>query len=155
MNFTFKIIVLFISLWIQVSDEFFLGFFILVSILWVVFLYLEELNLAVSHRLEGFLVVHCFIQRDSCWLNCFFQKCVFFVLDFDYLFEFKWMLEILDLVIKLKCSWVENRKELLIWRGSKFSYSWRTSKSILLISALFWGVLFQIDLGDLWWLFGG
>ena len=42
------------------------------------------------------MVIGC-IQRDSRYLNCFFQKCVFLVLDFDSLLELKLLLKILDL----------------------------------------------------------
>ena len=37
--------------------------------------------------------------------------------------------------------------------GAKFSCSWKTSKQVLLVSALFWEVCFQTDLGGLYWLF--
>ena len=57
--------------------------------------------------------------------------------------------------VNYKCYWVKKHRRVADFKGgTKFSYSWRTSKQVLLVSALFWEICFQTDLGGLWWMFG-
>ena len=73
------------------------------------------------------MVLDC-IQKAFCCLNRFFQKCVFFVLDFDYLLELKLMLEIFDfsdqIEVIFKCSQVEEHKRVVdLNEWAEFPYS--------------------------------
>ena len=123
------------------------------------FLYLSNYSLSGEPSFGGFFNGAWLYSKRFSLLKPFSFKSVFFIFNFNSLLEFKLLLEIFDLddqiEVNFKCSLVEKHRRVAILKGrSKFSYSWRTSKPVLLVSVLFWENIFQNNLCGLWGLFG-
>ena len=138
----------------------FFNFCILVLILWVVIiLYLEGLNLVVRLSFGGFFDGAWLYSKRFSLLKLFLSKLCGFGSWFWFFVGIKvaivnpWSCDKIE--VNYKCYWVKKHRRVADFKGgAKFSCSWRTSKQVLLVSALFWEVCFQTDLGGLWWLFG-
>ena len=132
---------------------------ILVLIIWmVIILYLEGLNLVVRLSFGGFFDGAWLYSKRFSLLKSFLSKLYGFGSQFWFFVGIKvaivnpWSCDKIE--VNYKCYWVKKHRRVADFKGgAKFSCSWRTSKQVLLVSALFWEVCFQTDLGDLWWLF--
>ena len=129
-------------------------------ILWVVIiLYLEGLNLVVRLSFGSFFDGAWLYSKRFSLLKPFLSKLCAFGSRFQFFVGIKvaivnpWSCDKIE--VNYKCYWVKKHKRVADFKGgAKFSCSWRTSKQVLLVSALFWEVCSQTDLGGLWWLFG-
>ena len=133
---------LFISWWIPWVVRYFFNLCILVLILWVVIiLYLEGLNLVVRLSFGGFFDGAWLYSKRFPLLKSFLSKLCGFGSQFWFFVGIKVVIvnpySCDKIEVNYKFYWVKKHRRVADLKGeAKFSCSCRTSKQVLLVSAL-------------------